>query len=112
MGAERLVKRVRVVDTTFAVVVRQGVTGDDGEAAHGYTDLDRTEIQIDRDGSPERQRWALIHELAHAVMHETGLLNELTLACGAEKALAIEEDITRRFVPAMVATLKSAEMIK
>lgn len=103
-------KTVRVVDTIFQIVTKHGVKDDDGNPAHGTTSLDRCEIEIEAGASKERQRWALIHEIAHASFHETGMAHELSTACGSDKADLIEEDIVRRFVPCLLATLRSAKV--
>lgn len=105
-------KKLRVVDTIYSVVYREGVTSDEGHAAHGRMDADKCEIAIDVSGSSERRRWALVHELAHAVWEETGMGHEMAAACGSEKADLLEEDIVRRFVPELLRTLRDAKVLR
>lgn len=101
-----------MVDTVYTIVPKREVKTDQGGEAFGVTMLGKTEIEIESGASKERQRWSLIHELAHATFHETGMCHELAQAIGDEKAELVEEDVIRRFVPALLATLRSAKVIR
>ena len=104
--------KVRVVDTVYTIVHRVGVKDDDGNPAHGTCHPERCEIAIEANAAPARKTWTKTHELAHAVWQETGMGPEMAAACGAEKADLLEEDIIRRFVPALIRTLRDARVIR
>lgn len=66
-----------------------------------------TTILIARNLSPERQLEVLRHELAHAVLHESGCGFALS-NCKTEET---EEVLVRTFVPAYVSTLVAAKVL-
>ena len=108
----RLPKSVKVGDTVYAVQAVRALADDDGKPLHGLALHDECRLKINADDSAERQRWALIHELAHAVFHESGMGHEMSALIGAERADALEEDIVRRVVPELLRALKDAKVIR
>lgn len=105
----KLPRRVLIVDVDYPVV-RQARVYVDGERAGGSCEGGAARLVIEK-GTPERELHTLRHEIFHGAEYETAE-HDLDEMLGEPKARAVSEIYARRVIPAYLAALEGAGLIR
>lgn len=101
---------VRVLDVVCPILPVATLTHD-GAPVWGDYDPTTQIIRIVKAGA-QREAWTLRHEMAHACFELTNMALEMNHKLGSEAADEVEEAIILRVLPAWLASLETAGMIK
>lgn len=97
-----MIEKVKVGGITYNVSIKDIVEINQDRNYFGRCDFMNSEIQVLNTPNKERQEQVFVHELAHAIMYESGITNEMD----SEQ----EEELTNRIGLVLHQVLKDNDM--